>query len=302
MVGAAVASIAASSTGLFGEKRVRGDAIEPKAVEIQAGLGTTILPTYRVAAVVGAPGQDKRLGIGSVGTPNDGVRYVTENIAPYYQGDRPVLPAFMLIATLAKQEPNGGRYSSRISDEQIERYLTAARNHGAILIIDIQPGQSPWMDEVRHYTRWLKEPDVSVALDPEWKMGPGEIPIVSNVIGRTSASEINEVSAYMQRIIDENNLPQKLLVVHQFKEYQLTDQSDIVDRPGVAMVLNIDGVGAPDQKVATYVTLTNPARGKTFPYGFKLFYDDDTQGGAPLMTPDEVLNSLVPRPDFVVYE
>ena len=37
-------------------------------------------------------------------------------------------------------------------------------------------------------------------------------------------------------------------------------------------------------------------------YGSKLFFDDDTRGGGPLMTPDEVMNSLVPRPDFIVYE
>jgi hypothetical protein len=106
----------------------------------------------------------------------------------------------------------------------------------------------------------------------------------------------------MQRIIDENKLPQKLLVVHEFKDYQIPDQSQIVDREGVQVVLNVDGVGSPDAKVATYVTMTNPSRGKQFPMGFKLFFDDDTKGGGALMTPDEVMNSLVPRPDFVVYE
>lgn len=301
VVGAVAGMIAASSTGLFSSKKQTGSAA-PAAKEIHQGLGTTILPDYRVVAVVGAPGQDASLGRGSIGTPSEGVRYAKDELAPLYAGDKPVLPAFMLIVTLAKQESNGGRYSSRLTDAQIQPYLTAARDNGAILILDIQPGRSAWMDEVRHYSKWLKEPDVSLALDPEWKMGPNEIPIVSDVIGRTSASEINEVSAYMQRIIDENKLPQKLLVVHEFKDYQLPDQSQVVDRPGVATVLNVDGVGSMDAKVATYVTLTNPTRGKQFPMGFKLFFDDDTKSGAALMTPDEVMNSLVPRPDFVVYE
>lgn len=301
MLGSVVGLIAASSTGLFRGNKQIGEALPPP-IEIHPGLGTQILPAYRVVSVVGAPGQDANLGVGSLGTPNDGVAYAVDELAPLYAGDKPVLPAFMLIATLAKQESNGGRYSSRISDDQIERYLTAARNHGAILILDIQPGRSPWMDEVRAYARWLREPDVSLAMDPEWKMGPDEIPIVSNVIGRTSASEINEVSAYMQRVIDDNGLPQKLLVVHEFKDYQLTDQSQIVARPGVQTVLNVDGVGSPDQKVATYVTMTNPARGPAFPMGFKLFLDDDTRNGAPLMTPSDVMDTLVPRPDFIVYE
>ncbi len=188
VLAAVVGMVAASSTGLFGGKKQTGQAA-PTATEIQPGLGTTILPTYRVVAVVGAPGQDASLGRGSIGTPNEGVRVASEELAPQYAGDKPVLPAFMLIATLATEASNGGRNSTRLTDAQIETYLTAARNHGAILILDIQPGHSPWMDEVRAYTRWLKEPDVSLAIDPEWNMPPGKNP--GEVFGTTSAAEIN---------------------------------------------------------------------------------------------------------------
>lgn len=299
VLAAVVGMVAASSTGLFGGKKQTGQAA-PTATEIQPGLGTTILPTYRVVAVVGAPGQDASLGRGSIGTPNEGVRVASEELAPQYAGDKPVLPAFMLIATLATEASNGGRNSTRLTDAQIETYLTAARNHGAILILDIQPGHSPWMDEVRAYTRWLKEPDVSLAIDPEWNMPPGKNP--GEVFGTTSAAEINEISAYMQRISDENKLPQKLLVVHELTPGQLTDQSEIVDRPGVQTVLDVDGVGSADEKVATYVKLTNLTRGKQFPMGFKLFFQDDTKGGAEMMTPDDVMNTLIPQPDLVVYE
>ena len=299
MVGAVAGMIAASSTGLFSSKKQTGSAA-PAAKEIHQGLGTTILPTYRVVALVGAPGQDAVLGRGSIGTPTEAVRYLNDELVPLYAGDKPVLPAFMLIATLATTASNNGRYSTRISDSQIQSYLTAARNSGSVLILDIQPGHSPWMDEVRSYTKWLREPDVSLAIDPEWNVPKDKLP--GDVYGTTSAAQINEISAYMQRIIDEEKLPQKLLVVHELTPGQLTDQSEIVDRPGVATVLNVDGVGSMDAKVATYVTLTNPTRGKQFPMGFKLFFDDDTKNGAALMTPDEVMNSLVPRPDFVVYE
>ena len=88
------------------------------------------------------------------------------------------------------------------------------------------------------------------------------------MIGEITASEINEVSAYLQRIVKQEKLPQKLLIVHQFKDYQLIDQSQIVDREGVKVVLNVDGFGTIEQKQAAYAALTRPSRGKQFPMGF----------------------------------
>ena len=153
---------------------------------------------------------------------------------------------------------------------------------------------------MKHFRKYLGMPDVSLALDPEWKVDKGEVPGQTR-IGTIKPAEINEVTAYMQRIIDEKKLPQKLLIVHEFKDYQLRNQDAIVNRRGVATVLNVDGFGPADQKVATYTTLADPARGRAFPMGFKLFYDEDTRNGGTLMNPGDVLN-LVPQPDVVVYE
>ncbi len=292
-----------SSTDLFGRKKSEVIATPTtKPTEIQPGLGRTILPTYRVVAAFGAPNGGPRLGTLGVGTPNEAATRLVTEIAPPYGGGRPILPALELIATIAHREPqSSGTYSTRYSDEQIQGFLDAARNKGAILILDIQPGSSPWMDEVRALTPWLKNPDVSLALDPEWSMEPGQIP--GTVIGGISASEINEVSAYMQQLIRENKLPQKLLIVHQFKEYQLTDQSQIVDRNGVQVVLNVDGFGTIEQKQAAYNALVSPARGKQFPMGFKLFFeeDNDPKLGATIMSPYDVM-ALSPQPDVIVYE
>ena len=44
--------------------------------------------------------------------------------------------------------------------------------------------------------------------------GPGEIPGQS--IGSTDARTVNEVSAYLSRIVRERKLPEKLLLVHRF--------------------------------------------------------------------------------------
>jgi hypothetical protein len=295
--------VVSSGSGIFGKKaesKVRTPA--PKPTEIADGLGTTILPTYRVVAAFGAPNGGPRLGILGVGTPTEAADHLMDEIVPSYTGGKPVLPALELIATIAHRTPQeSGTYSTRYSAEQIEGYLTAARANKGILVLDIQPGSSPWMDEVRAFSGWLKNPDVSLALDPEWSMKPGQIP--GTVIGEITASEINEVSAYLQRIVKQEKLPQKLLIVHQFKDYQLIDQSQIVDREGVKVVLNVDGFGTIEQKQAAYAALTRPSRGKQFPMGFKLFYeeDNDPKLGARIMSPYDVM-ALNPQPDIIVYE
>lgn len=295
--------IAASTTNLFGpDKKSVGTSQPPPAIEIAPGAGTEILPKYRVVATFGAPNGGPKLGDLGVGTPSEATERLMTNMVPYYQSSaRPVLPALELIATIAKREPMAsGRWSQRYSDEQIQQYLHAARDRGAILILDIQPGQSPWMDEVKHLRKWLEMPDVSLALDPEWSVPKGEVPGVSR-IGGIKPADINEISNYLQQIIDAKKLPQKLLIVHEFKDFQLRNQSNIVNRPGVATVLNVDGYGSPEEKLATYNALVAPSRGKVFPMGFKLFYEEDTRNGNQLMSPGDVLN-LVPQPDVVVYE
>ena len=68
----------------------------------------------------------------------------------------------------------------------IRRYLKAARKAKALLILDIQPGRSDFFTETKRLRKWLKEPDVGLALDPEWRMGPGEVP--GKVIGSVGAA------------------------------------------------------------------------------------------------------------------
>lgn len=294
--------IAASTTGLFGKNGNDAQSKPPPTGPTLPTGDREILPKYRVVATVGAPGGGRALGDLGVGTPSEATHRLVQDRVPYYvTPGRPVMPALELIATIAHRTPTeSGRFSSRYSDEQIQPYLDAARNAGAILILDIQPGQSPWMDEVKAHRKWLMDPHVSLALDVEWSVPKGEVPGVSR-IGTITPAQINEVSAYLQQIVEENDLPQKLLIVHEFKDYQIRNQSSIVDRKDVKVVLNVDGVGPPEQKVATYNALTAPSRGKAFPMGFKLFFDDDTKTGGEVMPPGDVL-SLEPQPDVIVYE
>jgi len=122
------------------------------------------------------------------------------------------------------------------------------------------------------------------------------------VIGSMDAEVVNEVSAYLARIVRLHDLPQKLLIVHQFTDEMVTNRDQLATRPEVAMVMNMDGFGTPPLKKGVYDRLSQPTRRGSDtlggPYnGFKLFFREDTG----LMSPRDVL-ALRPAPDVVVYE
>jgi hypothetical protein len=261
--------------------------------------GRTILPTQRVVAFYGAPQHDE-LGVLGIGTPDEAGKELLAQARSYGSARKPVLPAFELIATIAHEAPGGdGLHRERQSDSVIRQYLAAARRAKALLILDVQPGQADFLEEVRALEPYLTQPDVSLALDPEWSLPEGVAP--GEQFGSTDAETVNEISAYLSFLVQANDLPQKLLLIHQFTPDMVNDRTRIAARPGIAIVSNVDGFGTPPLKSGVYRQLTAPdalpsGRAGTFT-GFKLFYREDTD----LMKPASVL-ALRPQPDVVVYE
>ena len=285
-----MAAVVALSAG--GGDGGKAGAERPEPRELPRG-GRRIFPRHRVVAFYGAP-QTGELGALGIGRPDRAARRLERQARPYATRRRPVLPAFELIAAIAADAPGaGGDYSDRQSRRTVSRYLRAARRRKMLLILDIQPGRASFMREVRALRRFLVEPDVSLALDPEWSMDPGQLP--GQQIGDTDAATVNEVSRYLADIVRRRNLPEKLLVVHRFTEDMIKDEQSLRRHPGVALTVNVDGFGDRPNKVAKYREFTRGRRDRR--HGFKLFYEEDTG----LMTPRQVLR-LRPSPDLVVYE
>lgn len=255
--------------------------------------GRSLFPERRVVAFYGAP-QARELGTLGIGSPQQAARRLERQARPYAEPGRPVLPAFELISTIVQSDPgDDGDHAARQENRTIARYLRAARRNKMLLILDIQPGYAPFIDEVRALRRFLREPDVSVALDPEWSMEPPTLP--GQEIGSTDAATINEVSAYLSKIVRRYRLPEKLLVVHRFTDEMIENEAALKRFPGVALTLNVDGFGDRPNKVSKYRSFTRGKRDRT--HGFKLFYEEDLN----LMSPKRVLR-LRPAPDLVVYE
>ena len=291
-----IVALALLVTGLGGSG---DDAEEPAADRAAAAPlpelprgGRSILPEHRIVAYYGAP-QDDELGILGIGPPDLAVRRLERQARGYEEPGRPVLPTLELIAVVAAAHPgDDGLYALRQSDAVIRRYLRAARRAKALLLLDIQPGRADFLSEAQRLQKWLREPDVSLAIDPEWRVTDPEVP--GQVIGRVAAGEVNATAAWLAQLVQRERLPDKLFVIHQFTD-DMVDETALQPRKGLDIVLNADGFGSRVVKRQKYHRFTRQAPG--FHQGFKLFYKEDLD----LMPPRRVMR-LNPAPDVVIYE
>lgn len=256
--------------------------------------GQTIVGRLRVVAFYGGP-DGPALGVLGAGTPAQAAAAVSARAKAYARYGRPVQPAMELLATVAQASPGpDGTYSRAVRTAQIASYLAAAHARHLLLILDIQPGAGEFLPQVKALRPFLLDPAVSVALDPEWKVPPGQRPGQGR-IGSSSAASVNAVGAYLSQLITAHSLPDKLLIVHQFRTSMLPDRSNVKRYPGVEEVLHADGEGSPTLKRTVYRQLNFPV--PRFGIGFKVFFTEDTR----LMSPAEVM-ALKPRPDIVTYQ
>ena len=307
--GPGVAVPPVSRSGLAGASR--SSVVPATPTDLPRG-GRTLFPRYRLVGYSGGPGAAAfgRLGIGdldtrireieSVGSHYGGrVRIAGRDVRGVGAQGREVLPVLELIAVVAQRFPGDDRmYRVRIEPTVVDTYLAAARRHRALLLLNVQPGRAAFLDEVRALERWLVEPDVGVALDPEWAVDAPAVP--GAVFGHVTGAELDAVDAYLANLVAQHRLPEKVMVVHQLAPSVIRGLPGLRARPGVVAVLSVDGIGTPAQKSATWRRLVADLPPGVRP-GFKLFFDEDTAKGGPLMSSSQVL-ALGPVPDYVLYE
>jgi len=253
----------------------------------------------RAGGVPGAPARRVQRRPGFGGGDLDGRVDEIERLAVQYAAGRTPLPVLELIAVVVQPRPGrDGTYRVRIGPDVVDAYLAAARRHRALLLLNVQPGRARFLDEVRALERWLVEPDVGIALDPEWAVRDGQVP--GHVFGRTTGADLDGVAAYLAGLVTGHGLPQKVMVVHQLRVDIVDRFGDLGERPEVAVVQSVDGIGPPAAKIGTWGRVSAGRPSGVRP-GFKLFFDEDTEAGSRLMTPAEVL-ALRPVPEYVLYE
>ncbi|HLO82395.1 MAG TPA: hypothetical protein VK166_15630 [Chitinophagaceae bacterium] len=259
-----------------------------------------ILPFKRVIAYYGNL-YSTRMGIlGELPKPQMFAK-LKQEVAKWEAADpnTPVQPALHYIAVTAQGSPGaGGTYRLRMPFKQIDTVLKWASEINAIVFLDIQVGLSTIQKELPEFEKYIKMPNVHIGMDPEFSMKGGQAP--GKAIGSYDAADINYVIDYMARIVKENNLPPKILVVHRFTGPMVTNYKEIRKTPEVQVVMHMDGWGEPAKKINTY---------KSFIYsqpvqftGFKLFYKNDLKRPPNVMMTPEQLMKLKPMPVYIQYQ
>lgn len=260
------------------------------------GGGTEVFPGRRMVALYGHPGTP---GLGVLGEqgPQESVARAKDLAALYGPfSDVPVVPAFEIIATTASAEPGvDGDYSRESTVEDLRPYVEAAVENDVYVVLDLQPGHQDFLGQAQQYEELLRLPNVGLALDPEWRLAPGQVHMAQ--IGSVDAAEINATTAWLADLTARHDLPQKVVLLHQFADPMITNRH-LVDtsHPEIALVLHADGHGTPELKMGTWERLQ-----EGLPPGIRMawknFYDEDT----PTFTPEQTF-AIEPRPWFVSYQ
>jgi tetrahydromethanopterin S-methyltransferase subunit G len=268
----------------------------PRMPEFRDG---SILPCNRIVVYYGNPSSTRMGALGQY--PRDEMLARLRRQADQWaQADpgTPVIPGLHLIAVVAQGDPGpSGRYRTQIRDAVVDSIHQMAKSINGILFIDVQVGTDDIRNIMPRFDEFLKRPDVHFAVDPEFYMRGGVVP--GRRIGTMYAADINWVMDHLTQIVQQNNLPPKVLIIHRFTRGMVPDVENVRLRPEVQLVMHMDGWGAPWLKYDSYrdYIVAHPAQFT----GWKNFYHNDTKKGDPLTTPQDLLQ-LWPEPLYVQYQ
>jgi hypothetical protein len=259
-----------------------------------------ILPYNRIVAYYGNL-YSKKMGALGEYAPKEMWSMLLKEVDKWNKADSVIktIPAVHYIATVASGTPGkDGLYINRMPDKQIDSVLTIAKMHNAIVFLDVQVALSNLKSELPRLEKYLKMPHVHLGIDPEFSMKTGARP--GSKIGTYDAADINYATEYLAKLVKENNLPAKILVVHRFTQGMVTNYKNIKLRKETQIVMDMDGWGEPELKKGTY---RNHLYKEPVQFvGFKLFYKNDLKK-APniLMTPQDLMK-LTPKPIYIQYQ
>ncbi len=270
-------------------------AVAATGVQLPGG-GQLVFPGHRLVALYGNP---ESPGLGVLGEQDlpASIARARQMAAPYRAlSSVPVVPAFEIIATVALSSPGPeGTYSAVTSLATLRPWVEQATAAGFYVILDLQPGRASLLDQAKLYEPLLAMPNVGLALDAEWKLQPGQLPLQQ--IGSVSITEVNSVVHWLASLTAERRLPQKVLVLHQFRLSMIQNEQDLdIRNDDLAIVVHMDGQGTQEVKQETWDTITAAAPHGVF-FGWKNFLVKDH----PMLGPQGTM-SKVPVPVMISYQ
>jgi hypothetical protein len=270
-------------------------AVAQTGVQLPGG-GQVLFPAHLLVALYGHP-DTPSLGVLGQQDLQASVARTRRTAMAYRSLSRArVIPAFEIIATVAQAHPGlGGNYSYESPVASLRPWVRQATAAGLYVILDLQPGRASLLAQAKNYQSLLELPDVGLALDPEWKLAPGQLPLQQ--IGGVSITEVNSVVNWLAGLTARYRLPQKLLVLHQFRLSMIRNEHKLdVRHDDLAILIHMDGQGTPGDKQQTWDAITRVAPAGVF-FGWKDFYVKDH----PMMGPRQTI-MRTPRLSMISYQ
>jgi hypothetical protein len=259
------------------------------------GGGHILFPERRLVAFYGSVTTGV-LGVLGEQDPEETLERMAPFLEEYAADGIITVPTFEIITTLATGEAGrDGDYSGEFLIETLRPWVEYAGQNDMYVVLDLQPGRSDFLSQAKQYEELLKLPYVGLALDPEWRLGPNEVHLVQ--IGSVDSREVNMVIEWLASLVRRERLPQKLLIVHQFRLDMITNRSLLVTPPELAVMIHMDGQGGSATKYVTWNTLVRGTDDTGWWWGWKNFFDEDI----PIFNPQQVLD-LRPVVYFVSYQ
>ena len=262
--------------------------------------GGALLPFNRIVAYYGNL-YSRKMGVLGQYDEAEMLSRLDAEVKKWEQADpsTPVIPALHYIAVVAQGSAGAdGMYRARMPSTEIDKVLAMASKINALVFLDIQVGFSTVEKEVPLLEKYLKMPNVHLGLDPEFSMKTGIRP--GKIVGTMDATDVNFAANYLAKLVKENNLPPKILVVHRYTQKMLTNYKLIKPLPEVQIIVHMDGWGEQAKKIGTYKHFIYPEPVQFT--GFKIFYKNDVlTPGTTLITPSKLLQ-LNPRPSYIQYQ
>ncbi|HSR86099.1 MAG TPA: hypothetical protein VLM11_18130 [Streptosporangiaceae bacterium] len=270
-------------------------AVAETGVQLPGG-GQVLFPGRRIIALYGTPGTPALGVLGHQGLTASIAR-AKATAAQYARLVKvPVIPSFEIIATVAQASAGRlGIYSFESTVKSLRPWVTAASKAGLYVTLDLQPGRGSLLAQAKRYQSLLRLPNVGLALDPEWKLKSRQLPL--HQIGSVKITEVNSVVSWLAALTARYHLPQKLLELHEFRLTMIRDIAGLdTHHDDLAIVINMDGQGAPGTKLQTWqVVVANAPKGVYF--GWKDFYTKDT----PMLGPARTIRHR-PTPMLISYQ
>lgn len=263
------------------------------------GGGYHILPEDEPRRYLAYYGHPETIALGVLGEqgPAETLEKMQGFIADYAGDGRKVVPTFEMIASVASAGPTeDGDYSYEWPIETLQPWVDFAAENDMYVVLDLQSGRDDFLSQAVQYEELLKLPYVGLALDPEWRLTDTQVHLEQ--VGRVEAAEVNEVVDWLADLVRDNGLPQKMIMVHQFRTSMIQNRQDLKHRPELQMIVQMDGDGTEPQKNATWGQLLADADDVHWEWGWKNFFDED-EPGPP--SPENTMGKE-PTPVYVSYQ